>query len=143
MAAATGTTRSSGASASRGHEQKVSENTKQMREICCEERRGMRGCCDRKLGGPLEKDKETKKDVVYATPGGRRCHVYEDCRAVTRAKVQVGERCKSCTRQAVEEATEILERSSGSNKAELEAEMAQTGRQSKENAEPNCNDLRT
>ena len=91
----------------------------------------MRGCCNRKLGGPLEKNKGTEKDVVYATPGGRCCHVYEGCRAVTHAKVQVGERCKSCTRQAAGEAAEKRERSSGSNKTELEAEMAQTGKSSK------------
>ena len=115
LAAATGATRSNGASVSRGHKQKVSEKTKQMREICCEEQCGMRGRCDRKLGGPLEKDKETKRDVVYAIPGGRCCHVFEDCRALLHASVQLRDRCRFCARKTAEEAARKLERGSGSS----------------------------
>ena len=71
LAATTGATRSNRASASRVHEQKVSEKTKQMREICCEERRGMRGCCDRTGAGfapgkRLRKQPENLREVQTA-----------------------------------------------------------------------------
>ena len=33
-----------------------------MREICCEERCGILGCCNRTLEGPLKKDEETEKE---------------------------------------------------------------------------------
>ena len=43
----------------------------QTKVICCDKRCGTKGCCKKRKGGPLEKDKEPKKDVVYITPGGQ------------------------------------------------------------------------
>ena len=100
--------------------------------LCCDKKCGTKGCCKQKQGGPLEKDKEPKKDVVYITPGGKCFHVHEDCRALLHANVQLRERCKFCAQKTAEEATRKLERGSVTSDNEgLEAKMAHTGQQSK------------
>ena len=99
--------------------------------FCCDKRCGTKGCCKQRKGGPLEKDKEPNKDVVYVTPGGECCHVHKDCRA--HAKAQLRDRCKFCARKTAEEAARKLERGSdSSDNEELEAKMAQTGQMSKQ-----------
>ena len=100
--------------------------------LCCDKKCGTKGCCKKRKGGPLDKDKETKKDVVYITLGGQCFHVHEDCRALLHANVQLRDRCKFCAQKTAEETARKLERGSdSSDDAELEAKVARTGQQSK------------